>query len=1441
MSGRIRLVAWMLAVIAAGALSSSPPAANAAVTGRPALPRPALVARLTLPDGRHAKLYSDGEALVYSKDGRGVEIRRIPNHLMAGANGRPDTRRLTALLATKQRVAPYAPGWVIVVYRAGVTSPADVVSVDARTVVGLRAAAAAHRAPANVPSYTNDDALNRKLALLGADKSERLFAHFSRSALSAMQSMSPAQPGQRPLSLSNAFKVHVVGASVPAAVTALERDPGVAYASPDWYVAPMHVDSVPISAQQVAAAEAQARAMSFETPDEIEVAGQSRHAQIPDNFASKSSLQSMLNAPSDDVMAAFDEIGRTFHQMPGQGETITNVSVGDVDDSSNLDDPCYGLTQVFGPTTELVGGQHYLDMPSMPLIPAYTADANGDLSGSAEVCDVDPTNAEIGLDFSMMTPLPHERQRPGEQGSGFTDLLGIAPGASYRLVVPLDPNTTITDIDAAFLGAATQNPHPDVITASLGFGLDVYGFPARYLEEDQLTEALVASIVHQYREVVCIASGDGLRAFTTTAVGPSGGATATEVVGPGGTPTSLSDDSFSTIPSRVFDSGAIDAGGTTLDDISSAPPQDPRNADLASQHAFPETRWNGFGSFASGFGGRVDVSAPSDNVISFQHTFGGSFDAVDSVIQGGTSASAPEIAAAAAIALQVARLEGRPFSSPIDVRSFLEQNGVAVPSVSQADDDLHVGPQIDVRDEVEALIDRGGTAGTPSVARVAVEQRRGDLLGLDFNSVFLSYTDRSAIDLADFEGGFGGDANELAWITIAPDWEFVPRNARFRLFANGHPQTILAGTPWARLLPATILQAAGMTLASGQKRKVELTYEMLEGRRPVVTTTFTLGFGVAGQYVAGRVATIAPIVPPVASGSSIPVQYDLSGITDITSAAIQVSEVGRGDPSSIFSPPGYDSYTVSIQPGSKGTIHVPVSALHGGGMYGVMIVFNGPAGNGGVFNDVAAMRVVGPGESRLRPAAPLLAANGSVPGHDLEIPYGASFKLSYDVTNVPQATGAVLEISAAGPTLQGIWNPFNNPNGSARDADGIDTGSIYYQQLGGLSGTVALNAATVGLFPGMDHVVRVIPVSGGEAVGEAGDVSTITMDGVVPTDGGAIAGDFGIDRSGDDAFLTSNQTTASGEVLTSLETFDQKNAAISNVVESGSGSSFFTNGWGIFAGDIGLFGTLTRSPLNATYDLLDTVKTGTVGAAWTPPYPNSALNINETAADQEDDTGAFLLNLGAPYKFFTSDIVHDTFSKLIDIMGPVQGEGDPIYTGIAEDTRAGLAVIPSEDFSNGSCGTPTVLTTVDMKSGAVGSFQSTPNGSFPIGVAIDSATHRMVMPSSCFDLSIYDLRSKSGIDIPAETLGGAGYSAADSRNGRFLVYQQLPGDALINNNALAAVWVYDEQGNLLEQVERFSSPCFNWVPSNNLQINPATRTGFTPVGCGATQLAPFKY
>ena len=131
-------------------------------------------------------------------------------------------------------------------------------------------------------------------------------------------------------------------------------------------------------------------------------------AALPANYGLESSFESYLNAQGVDVGGAYATLQQKFGQLPGTGETITNVSVGDLTDAS-MDD---GEVAEYGPTTILTNGQRYLDLPSMPLIPAYVAEPDGSLSAAASVEGTgDPVLGEIGLDFSVMAPLPDADQR----------------------------------------------------------------------------------------------------------------------------------------------------------------------------------------------------------------------------------------------------------------------------------------------------------------------------------------------------------------------------------------------------------------------------------------------------------------------------------------------------------------------------------------------------------------------------------------------------------------------------------------------------------------------------------------------------------------------------------------------------------------------------------------------------------------------------------------------------------------------------------------------------------------------------------------------------------------------------------------------------------------------------------------------------------------------
>ena len=634
-----------------------------------------------------------------------------------------------------------------------------------------------------------------------------------------------------------------------AVAKALSKTHGIAYAEPDLYVNTLNTPGQQLPAAVVKAAAQAAAAQAHATPSGAPQ-GAAGSSGIPTNYALADSAQALLNAGGVDATGAFATLKSKFGQEPGAGEIITNVSIGDLVDQSMLD----GTNQealFSGATTILKDGQRYLDLPSMPLIPTYVSDGQGGLSGSASVQNEDPALDEVLLDFGVMSPLPHDLQRPGRVGSGYTDLLGIAPGAKYRLVVP--PTPTTDQIASALLAAANQSPRPNVITASLGIGADTLGFAGRYLEDDPVVRAVVEHIVKQDGIVVVISSNDGTRLFTSAAVGPDGGSTPTDLAPDDAAATNLDDIEVSSVPSRDPDTGAIAAGGSTLDDTL---------ADPAGSPTVAETRISGFGSFSSGFGSRVNLSAPSDNIPAFVHPVqtafspaGGPSD-VNVALNGGTSASAPEIAAAAAVVLQASRLAGHHLA-PADVRALLERTGRPVSTPGQIDRTLHVGPQIDVTAATQEALGNKQKA-KPAVVRLSVAHRvtTGSLGG-----TFTEATDPDRIDLGDIASGGNGEGLEGP-VTFAGDVTGLPSGtvAQYRLTEGS--TVWRSSTPAIRVTPRQLLTAAGLPLVSTGDRSVHLRYDVLIKGKVVASASRTITISASDGTYAEAHAPTAPAVAP---------------------------------------------------------------------------------------------------------------------------------------------------------------------------------------------------------------------------------------------------------------------------------------------------------------------------------------------------------------------------------------------------------------------------------------------------------------------------------------------------------------------------------------------------------------------------------------------------
>ncbi|MBV9318070.1 MAG: S8 family serine peptidase, partial [Gammaproteobacteria bacterium] len=613
--------------------------------------------------------------------------------------------------------------------------------------------------------------------------------------------------------------------------------------------------------------------------------------------------------------------------------------------------------------------------------------------------------------------------------------------------------------------------------------------------------------------VVTISANDGLRLFTNAAVGADGGAAPTDLA-PAASATSVADDGSSSIPTLLPDSGAIAVGGSTLDDIFVAPPQWHRP--LATNGAFPETRFNGGTYYASGFGTRVNLSAPSDNVAVLAHQCSFPCQPQDAVpvLEGGTSASAPMTAAAAAVLRQVARLTGDDLT-PRQVRELLIASGRRLPNPPQADRAITVGPQIDVTAAVETLLARRKVApAAPEVVRIGVAQRQN--VG-DLGASFVEGTDRTAVDLTgplDYNGNPSGQ-NSVSPLTLSADVIGIAAEHAVRYRWTVGKRVVLSGRePVLRMLPADILEAAGLPLAAQEARVVPVKIEVLQGEETLASASTTLTLSPSsGTYE----ESLAPEVSPVVTdGDPVRVRYDLSKVTNLNAPQLVLSSVGHWNPAT-----GQVFRTAWSTPlaATAGEVMIPASAFKGGaGLYGVGILLDSTNLTWGEFAPLQVAparpgRAEGAEElSDIRPPAPELAPadGGAGFGHAGSVTRAAPrFQVRWSVERVAGADGALLEISSPAPTIRFLYSTFQNPNGDRRDANGGDTPSRRHVPLHGARGTATFDALELGLPTSMTYTVRVLATSGGQPIGQASPVSSLTIDDGLPPGGGEVI-DFDI-------------------------------------------------------------------------------------------------------------------------------------------------------------------------------------------------------------------------------------------------------------------------------------------------------------------------------------------
>jgi hypothetical protein len=613
---------------------------------------------------------------------------------------------------------------------------------------------------------------------------------------------------------------------------------------------------------------------------------------------------------------------------------------------------------------------------------------------------------------------------------------------------------------------------------------------------------------------------------------------------------------------------------------------------------------------------------------------------------------------------------------------------------------------------------------------------------------------------------------------------------------------------------------------------------------------------------------VAPQVPPTvtAGTSNIKVQYDLTGYPSalLRNPLLIVSHPGRVNPTTggIFFP-AYSTPLTAL----SGTVQVPISALQGDGIYGVGIVTDSTSSPYPV-SDFAYTRVSLAGTKR--PAAPQFVVPSPMPTayavspHFADVPYQGSVQVSYDVSNVPNATGALLEISAGGPNAFGNLFMFNNPNGSIHDANGADTGSVYEQTVAGVKNTVTINALADGIIPSMAHEVRVIPLQGGVPVGEASDASFMTMDGVTTQDGGDLEFGFGINQNGNDGILVTSQPNGIG-ILSSVTSFDQTTMQPGPVIMGkASGGDYYTiPGAGILPNDTGFFMDAPASQINATNMFyrtipgLATAALGSFGVPFAPPLSSPTTEILSSGNNSADSMTAFFEM--DPFDFSDSTPAVFTYNPSTRAFGPLisvssrLGFGD-IPAAFDYDATTNKGYLTVNSFSSGI---KTNVVEIDFGTQSVTSFTSPAGCAATNDFALDENTNvgaivaggALCAPSNTLQIVNLATNSVTGVLLPQVNLADRYQKepdriAVDPIHHLFLLEFLYSPDFETNNNSLSTVVVVDENGNELSAIQKFNLYGFSGL-SHAFSVDPKHRRVFTvgPVspGIGPTELEPYSY
>ena len=348
------------------------------------------------------------------------------------------------------------------------------------------------------------------------------------------------------------------------------------------------------------------------------------------------------------------------------------------------------------------------------------------------------------------------------------------------------------------------------------------------------------------------------------------------------------------------------------------------------------------------------------------------------------------------------------------------------------------------------------------------------------------------------------------------------------------------------------------------------------------------------------------------------------------------------------------------------------------------------------------------------------------------------------------------------------------------------------------------------------------------------------------SDGGQIFG-FDINQKGDDGVLASAQTIdPSGNVLVSVETFDQNTGAITKTFARYQGMRHEYSVDGIFSNDVGLVTHYVTPPGSIYairyYDVMNPVTAKKFTGAWTPPVHDiDVLMSVENQATSKSVLFAIELKKQDQPDLIVSNIAANTFFHIYHL--------DPALFGgangprLSEFTAANEAVIALSPDGGRVGGEAPLNVLVDLHTGKTTKLTGLNNGPFGAGfvngLAVDPNTGIAATTTELnAQVEFYDLvnRTATAVQLPCsgpadQGLSGAGV-ANDPLHKLFLVSEPF----YCNGNQGSALVIYDEHGNLVETITGFKFA----IAEPAVVLNPSKRMGWA-FGPAFSQLQQFFY